>query len=108
MMQRAGPTFWRDFTGELDAAIGSETVLGTSWWRSVAHNREVGGVASSQHLVGAAVDLVAAPSVLAAIADRLSGRLVVVRESDHLHVQAFSAEVARQVVALVTRAGSAA
>lgn len=61
----------------------------TSWVRSDAHNREVGGVDGSRHLSGAAVDVVF---------DRPEGRvraverwqqagLEVVLEESHVHVE---------------------
>ncbi len=61
----------------------------TSWYRNPPHNTAVGGAATSQHLVGLAVDLIPASEV-GADALRRQG-LFVVNEFDHLHVQAWPA-----------------
>jgi len=60
----------------------------TSWWRSDAVNRAVGGDPHSQHLFGFAFDLVSDRS--REIQDAINGiGLVAVAESDHLHIQLF-------------------
>lgn len=68
----------------------------TSGYRTVAHNRKVGGVPRSLHLVGAAADLVVATSrqrveLLAVL--RQDARVLVVDEGDHMHVQVGGVEV---------------
>lgn len=62
----------------------------TSWFRTLAHNLKVGGVAHSAHVVGLACDVVY-DGVPMAVAERvewarrLGLRLIV--ESDHDHLQ---------------------
>jgi hypothetical protein len=77
----------------LVAAVPDVTV--TSGRRSAERNRAVGGVASSWHLKGRAVDLVGSPRHLDhaarhARAQRVSpscaGPEEVIMESDHLHI----------------------
>jgi len=73
---------------KLNAAVGRERVSWVNWWRSSAHNARVGGAASSQHLLGLAVDIVPEARARARIAQALRSQgLVVVDEGDHLHVQ---------------------
>lgn len=67
----------------------------TSWWRSPEHNRSVGGVDDSQHLIGTAFDVIERPRIAEAL--RAAG-FVVVREPDHLHVQAWPAGYASRVL----------
>jgi uncharacterized protein YcbK (DUF882 family) len=61
----------------------------TSWLRSPARNRAVGGVPTSRHLDGAAVDVVLDRpedrEVLRRFANRLG--LQVLDEGDHLHLE---------------------
>lgn len=64
----------------------------TSWWRSRSHNREVGGVESSQHLLGLAWDVAGADQDEFARRARMRG-LTVVDEGDHVHVQRYPAGV---------------
>jgi len=64
----------------------------SSWWRSIAHNREVGGGARSQHLLGLAIDTT--PSAGSRLALRQAferAGLVAIEEGDHIHVQRFTA-----------------
>lgn len=61
----------------------------TSWFRTAAHNLDVGGMPNSAHLYGVGADVVYdAPVPLAAAterAERLGLRLL--REGDHDHLQ---------------------
>ncbi len=61
----------------------------TSWLRSRKHNAQVGGVSNSQHLIGAAVDIVLDDTNLTAEFTTWAQRqnLQVIIEGDHLHVQ---------------------
>lgn len=60
----------------------------TSYWRTIDHNREVGGAAASQHLYGLAADVVGVPKRAFVVAMRAVG-LVAIDEGDHIHVQRF-------------------
>jgi len=68
----------------------------TSWYRTPAHNAEVGGVESSQHLAGLAVDVVPVDREQRAklAAFLRSARWTVIEEGDHLHAQVFKASPA--------------
>lgn len=61
----------------------------TSWIRSAARNKAVGGVADSRHLVGLAVDVVLDEGQEKAAFLKAAGSLglQVIDEGDHLHVQ---------------------
>lgn len=66
----------------------------SSWYRDSATNRAVGGLPTSQHLLGLAFDSVISPRgctavELAATMGRLG--LVGLVEADHVHTQAFPA-----------------
>lgn len=77
----------------LRGALASETrdsVQVTSWWRSPAHNREVGGEPFSQHLVGLAFDVVGPGSVRVAQRWREAGG-VAVQTPTHVHLQVWPA-----------------
>jgi len=66
----------------------------TSWFRTPEENAAVGGHPRSQHLVGWAFDLVAPAGQAGRLADALqANQFEVVRESDHLHVQVFTAGI---------------
>ena len=72
------------------ARIGAEYGRVTSTFRSQEHNREVGGVRNSYHLLGRAIDIVPRPGVShAAIAEayRRAGYHLVelLNEGDHSH-----------------------
>lgn len=69
------------------AARGAGPLTVTSWYRDPARNAACGGVASSRHLRGLAIDVRAARPSSAAFAFRAAG-FTVVNEGDHLHVQA--------------------
>ena len=92
-----GP-FWRAFIGAANRAILSSDpeLRVTSWHRTKAVNRACGGHPESQHLVGAAIDVVPSRGKWAEVetAFRAEG-FVVVRESDHIHVQAWPAGTLR-------------
>jgi|SRR5699024_157182 len=54
--------------------LGGKAIIITSGYRTVAHNKRVGGAANSQHLYGKAADIVVKgvkPSVVYQIADKL-------------------------------------
>jgi len=90
------PGFWFDFFREVNAAYAVEPFQVTSWYRSPSHNRRVGGDPDSQHLVGAALDVVTEkPGKLAAEFARFGWQAV--NEGDHLHLQAWPAGIARRV-----------
>jgi hypothetical protein len=72
------------------ARIGSQWGRVTSTWRSVAHNRRVGGVRNSFHLHGRAIDIARRPGVshsMIAAAFRNAGYHLVesLDEGDHSH-----------------------
>ena len=88
------PTWWRPavqmFLGRA-YPIGTDLDVGiTSWQRTVSHNREVGGVAQSQHLLATAWD-VAGPDQNTYASRAAAVGLVVIDEGDHVHVQLFRA-----------------
>jgi len=60
----------------------------TSWQRTRSHNREVGGVDASQHLLATAWDVAGPQQGVYATRARAAG-LVVVDEGDHVHVQLY-------------------
>jgi hypothetical protein len=78
------------------ASLNSASRLGAQWgrvtstWRSVAHNRAVGGVPNSFHLRGRAIDIARRPGVthsMIAAAFRNAGYQLVesLDEGDHSH-----------------------
>lgn len=87
-------SLWFDAMSGAWAEAGRPRV--TSWWRSSARNREVGGrVGRSQHLLGLAVDFEKGTP-----AEPFQRRgFTALDELDHLHVQTFPAAV--QVVGQV-------
>jgi len=86
---------YREFIRRLLFVLRSEPAEPTSWWRSEAQNRAVGGATDSQHLFGFALDIVAArPDRIEQLA-REAGLIAVV-EMDHVHVQLFPAGFLRQ------------
>lgn len=79
-------------SGSLNAAarLGAQWGRVTSTWRSVAHNRRVGGVPNSFHLRGRAIDIARRPGVshsMIAAAFRNAGYRLVesLDEGDHSH-----------------------
>jgi len=86
---------------EIDDDSGGDTIV-TSWWRSPAENRRVGGDPDSQHLVGLALDIVPGkPAILLAVAeasDRFQeAGFLVLPTRTHLHIQTFPAGLLRDV-----------
>lgn len=80
--------------GDMSAATAVRVAAGygviTSGWRSVAHNRAVGGVPNSYHLQGAAIDVARKPGVShgqIAAALRAAGVTLIesLDEGDHSH-----------------------
>lgn len=106
--ERIFPGFWARWLGAADSAIreiaadaGGDTTI-TSWYRSLAENRRVGGQPDSQHLVGLALDVVPGkPSFKLAISEASSrfmeAGFVTVPAERHLHVQTFPAGLLRRV-----------
>jgi len=90
------PGFWDAFVWHVnDVATRATTPVSiSSWYRSPAANDAAGGVRDSQHLLGAAVDIVGL-SRRDLASDFTRRGFVVVNESDHLHVQAWPAGLAR-------------
>ncbi len=106
--ERLLPGFWKIWIGaaesalkEIDADSGGDTIL-TSWFRSPAENRAVGGDPDSQHLVGLALDVVPGKKSLQLAINEASGRFsefgfIPVPASTHLHIQTFPAGILRRV-----------
>lgn len=96
-LERMVPGFrnwWNGAVGRAYSQAGGFTV--TSWWRSPGYNREVGGSDHSQHLIGAAIDVV---PVNQRVYNALRGAgFRVVNEGDHLHAQVWPAGAARPVL----------
>ncbi len=67
----------------------------TSWWRSLEQNARVGGSPDSQHLWGAAVDVVGDLSAIER--ETRAVGLVAVRFPRHVHIQAWPAGTARRI-----------
>ncbi len=66
--------------------IWLENLTVTSWFRSPSHNKRVGGVSNSLHLLGWAFDVVPVnPATVAKL--RAMGFRKVIAESDHVHAQ---------------------
>jgi len=94
-VERFSPGFWRAWGHAVNQAWRSADgrIQVTSWWRSPSHNREVGGSDDSQHLVGAAFDVIPVNQrVYQAL--RQAG-FTVINEGDHLHAQPWPGGVAR-------------
>jgi len=61
----------------------------TSWWRSIPHNDDVGGLPGSLHILGWAVDIVPVTPEIEEQARKMFP--VVVNEGNHLHAAIFKA-----------------
>jgi len=92
---KSSSTSWAPI-GNASASLNSAARLGAQWgrvtstWRSVAHNRAVGGVPNSFHLRGRAIDIARRPGVthaMIAAAFRNAGYQLVesLDEGDHSH-----------------------
>jgi len=100
--ERQSPGFWSRWLSAAGAALreidddgGGDTII-TSWYRSPAQNRRVGGQPDSQHLVGLALDVL--PGRLSV--NEASGRFqevgfIPVQSQSHLHIQTFPAGALR-------------
>lgn len=78
-------SFWKTLKAE-----GHRPRL-TSWWRSIGHNREVGGQSSSQHLSGTAIDFTGVTlATVQPIAARF-GLTAIASNRGAVHVQALPA-----------------
>ena len=93
------PEWWRPyvlrFVSRVQWVASQGGLQVTSWKRSMAHNRAVGGASNSQHLVWTAVDLVPDDGDLLGLERvcRQAGFGYVLNEGDHIHVQEFPAGV---------------
>lgn len=87
------PGIYRDIVVDARGVLGQwEGVTLTSWWRSVDHNREVGGADSSQHLIGLAFDFAVPAQHKWSVQGFLRhANWTVLDEGDHLHAQVFKA-----------------
>ena len=90
VVSQGGVASWGNGSLAGAARIGAEYGRVTSTFRSAEHNRDVGGVRNSYHLLGRAIDIVPRPGVShAAIADayRRAGYHLVesLNEGDHSH-----------------------
>lgn len=92
---RSSPASWTPI-GSGSASLNSAARIAAQWgrvtstWRSVAHNRRVGGVPNSYHLRGRAIDIARRPGVthsMIAAALRNAGYQLVesLDEGDHSH-----------------------
>lgn len=103
-VRRVVPSFWYEFPRRLDAGLGevARDLTVTSWWRDYASNRDVGGGAQSQHLIGTAMDLDGPEEALERARAGLAsvGLIALIHAvaggGRHLHVQAFLAGEARR------------
>ncbi len=99
----------RSFVGRLLRSVSvheATQVTASSWFRTVARNRSVGGDPESQHLFALAVDITGPREVLTRIGRRaqLSG-LTALLEGSHLHVQLFPAGALARVGVVFPGAG---
>ena len=106
--ERLFPGFWSRWLGAADSALreiasdaGGDTII-TSWYRSPSQNRDVGGQADSQHLVGLALDVVPGKGNFKLAISEASSRFmeagfVTVPAERHLHIQTFPAGILRRV-----------
>lgn len=91
------PGVYSEFIRAVVAGIGTRRASVSSWWRSPAENRQVGGDPYSQHLLGLGVDLVVEDAQLAVTSLTQFG-LVALNEGSHVHVQRFAAGLVAPVV----------
>jgi len=100
IIQQIGSAFFSEFFRHLGNAVGPMRGYRiTNWYRSPAHNRAVGGAASSQHQVATAMDFVFPDRRTYTEAEarfRAQG-FTVFYEGDHLHVQAMDPVEASRV-----------
>jgi len=64
----------------------------TSWYRTAAQNQAAGGMPTSQHLFGLALDIVGPGQQLTQSIAR-DAQMIAVQELDHLHIQLLPAGV---------------
>lgn len=78
-----------DFAAAVRAYSRETTGSVTSWGRTVAHNKKVGGVATSRHLTFMAVDITYddKPELDQAVSRAARHGLRLIRESTHDHLQ---------------------
>jgi hypothetical protein len=93
-VERWAPGFWQDFVDAVWAGyrIWGQPIDITSWYRGVTENMVAGGHPDSNHLVGAAIDILPADQALLDAFRRVG---FVGRVTDHTHLQAWPVGVAR-------------
>lgn len=97
VVHRFAPGIWPVFLRAAnDAILPGSTV--TSWHRTVAWNRTVGGARDSQHLIGTGFDVIPPIGQRAEYAERLRSRGFAAKVSlGHVHAQAFEAGEPRRL-----------
>ena len=97
---------------DVRAAVGVPLQV-TSWYRDPAHNTEIGGVPRSQHLLGAAADVLPLglkigdaydrfAAALAKGAIRPFGQAIFYRDKGHIHLSTRTGTAARSSVLIAT------
>lgn len=92
------PTWWapyvREFERRADQASAGLPLRLTSWGRTKARNKAIGGARSSQHLLWTAADFAGSPAAKAELLRRwraMGPTHFGVDEGDHVHIQLFRA-----------------
>lgn len=89
------PGAYNAFYARVTSANSGLPVQATSWWRSTAKNKSVGGARDSQHLLALGLDLVYPNAAVRALGKERMQKLglVVIDEGDHVHTQLYNAGV---------------
>lgn len=101
-VDRIAPGIYQTFFARMNAALRGFSVTPVNFYRSRAHNTRVGGAANSQHLIATAFDVVLPKAQRARAVQALKAQgLIAVDEGDHIHIQAWPADVAVRVIKAV-------
>jgi len=93
------PGIWPAYVSRIVQGVQASgaRVRVSSWFRTPVDNQRVGGRPFSQHQLGLAIDLVTDNPI--ALENELDRRgLVAIRETDHVHVQAYAAGTVSSLV----------